>query len=208
MVASLQSMAQFTLMSDVDVTELVRERRRVRAELLTTYNHCVMRACVLALAQHPRLNAVVEDGEIRVLTSVHMGIAIPVAGGLVVGVVRDADRMSMAELVAASRAVVSQVKEGRAGAELLTGSTFTVSNLGSYGVDAFTPIINPPEVAIVGVGRVRERPIRSEDGFVWGHSMGLSLTVDHRAVDGVPAAAFLQAVGHHLQDPRAVLATT
>ncbi|HLY83752.1 MAG TPA: dihydrolipoamide acetyltransferase family protein [Acidimicrobiales bacterium] len=207
LVGSLQSMAQFTLMTEVDVTDLVRKRSEIRTELVTTYNHCVMRACVLALAEHPRLNAIVTDGEIRVQSSVHLGMAVPIAGGLVVGVIRDADRMSFPELIAAARSVVAEIKAGRAGADLLTGSTFTVSNLGSHGVDTFTPIINPPEVAIVGVGRVREHPLRRGEGFVWGHRMGLSLTVDHRAIDGVPAATFLQAVGHYLQDPEALFAS-
>jgi pyruvate dehydrogenase E2 component (dihydrolipoamide acetyltransferase) len=90
--------------------------------------------------------------------------------------------------------------------QLVTGGTFTITNLGTFGIDAFTPIVNPPEVAILGVGRITERPVRDQDSIAWTRRMTLSLTFDHRAVDGVPAATFLRAVTGQLEDPGALFA--
>jgi pyruvate dehydrogenase E2 component (dihydrolipoamide acetyltransferase) len=119
-----------------------------------------------------------------------------------VGVLRGADTMSLGEIAARSRELVRAIEAGHGTRDQLTGSTFTVSNLGMYGVDGFTPIVNPPEVAILGVGRIREHPVPAADGRVaWRSMVPLSLTVDHRAVDGVPAAQFLAAVASRLAEP-------
>ncbi len=199
--SSLQTMAQFSLSTTADVTELVRRREAVTGQIRVTYNHLVVRACALALGRHPRLNAVIEGDAIRERADINIGIAVPIADALIVPVLRNADRMTLADIAAASDAAVAQVQGGQATSDLVTGSTFTVSNLGSFGIETFTPIVNPPEVAILGVGRIVEQPTRAGGEIEWRQTMALSITVDHRAVDGVPAAQFLQDVVGLLADP-------
>jgi pyruvate dehydrogenase E2 component (dihydrolipoamide acetyltransferase) len=202
---SLQTMAQVTLTTEVDVTGLAHQRETLKDRLAVTWTDLIVRACTLALQAHPRLNATVEGDRIRLLPDIHVGIAVALDDGLVVPVLRDANRKSLPQITQESRALATRAQQGRATAEELTGSTFTVSNLGGFGVDAFTPIVNPPEVAILGVGRVVERPARHGGDLVWGRMLTLSLTFDHRAVDGAPAAAFLQTLSGHLQDPSTLL---
>jgi pyruvate/2-oxoglutarate dehydrogenase complex dihydrolipoamide acyltransferase (E2) component len=124
--------------------------------------------------------------------------------GLVVGVLRNVGDLALTELSARRKALTERVRAGRASVTELQGSTFTISNLGRLGIDAFTPIINPPEVAILGVGRITDQPAPSDAGITWRKSMTLSLTVDHRAVDGAPAARFLAGVADRLQAPAAL----
>jgi pyruvate dehydrogenase E2 component (dihydrolipoamide acetyltransferase) len=202
---SLQTMAQLTLTTEVDVTELADQREALKERLAATWTDVVVRACALVLPAHPRLNATVEGDRIHLLPDIHIGIAVALDDGLVVPVLRDAGRKSLRQTAEENRALVTRAQQGRATAEELGGSTFTVSNLGGYGVDAFTPIINPPEVAILGVGRVVERPARHDGELVWRRVLTLSLTFDHRAVDGAPAAAFLSALAGQLRDPAMLL---
>jgi pyruvate dehydrogenase E2 component (dihydrolipoamide acetyltransferase) len=202
---SLQTMAQVTLTTEVDVTGLAHQRETLKDRLAVTWTDLIVRACALALQAHPRLNATVEGDRIRLLSDIHVGIAVALEDGLVVPVLRDANRKSLPQITQESRALATRAQQGRATAEELTGSTFTVSNLGGFGVDAFTPIVNPPEVAILGVGGVVARPARHGGDLVWRRMLTLSLTFDHRAVDGAPAAAFLQTLSGHLQDPSTLL---
>jgi pyruvate/2-oxoglutarate dehydrogenase complex dihydrolipoamide acyltransferase (E2) component len=116
-------------------------------------------------------------------------------------VVRDADRKPLREIAQETQRLTQRAREGKLTQEEVTGGTFTVTNLGMYGVDAFTPIVNPPEVAILGLGRIIEKPARGPQGVEWRQMLTLSLTFDHRAVDGAPAAAFLQAVCKQLEAP-------
>ena len=194
-------MAQLTLTTEADVTDLVSRRDEVKAEIPVTYNHLLLRACAMALKKHPRLNAVVEADEIRECQEVNIGIAVPLPDGLIVPVLRHVDQMSLAEVVEQSDQAVALVRSRRATPDLMTGGTFTISNLGTFGIDSFTPIINPPEVAILGVGRITERPVRAGETIAWTRVISLSLTVDHRAVDGVPAAQFLQTLTELLGEP-------
>lgn len=204
MADSLHTMAQLTLFSDVDVTELVALRERLKAQGDVTYTDLIVRATVLALQEHPHMNAWLQDNEIRFQSAVHMGVAVAVEAGLVVPVVRDAEGKLLRELSQETRRLAEAARAGKLSQEEMSGGTFSVTNLGMYGIDAFTPIINPPEVAILGVGRIVERATRQGDGVAWQQGMTLSLTFDHRAVDGAPAAMFLQSIAQRLAAPAAL----
>jgi pyruvate dehydrogenase E2 component (dihydrolipoamide acetyltransferase) len=201
MLASLQGSAQYTLIRAVDVTALADWHDRGARPGGVTYADAVARAVVLSLAEHPNLNAHITGEQVRIASAIDLGIGIDTDDGLVVGVLRNAGHLGLAELSARRQAITERVRAGRADVAELQGSTFTISNLGSLGVDAFTPIINPPEVAILGVGRILDQPAPAAGGITWRKSMTLSLTVDHRAVDGAPAARFLAAVAGRLQAP-------
>ncbi len=201
---SLQSMAQVTLTTEADVTDLQQLRETLKQDFDLTYTDMIVKAAALTLREHPRLNAHVEGETIRLAQQIHIGIAVALEDGLIVPVVRHPDRKLLREIALETSHLAHQAREGGLTPEEVTGSTFTVTNLGMYGVDAFTPIINPPEVAILGVGRLVEKPVRGPQGVEWRQMLTLSLTFDHRAVDGAPAAAFLQAVRKHLEEPAAL----
>ena len=206
MLASLQGSAQYTLVRTADVTDLAEQHDSGALPGGVTYTDAVARAVVLSLAEHPNLNAHITGEQIRVAATIDLGIGIDTDDGLVVGVLRNAGDLGLAELSATRKAVAGRVRAGRADVAELLGSTFTISSLGSLGIDAFTPILNPPEVAILGVGRITDEPAPAEGGGItWHKSMTLSLTVDHRGVDGAPAARFLAAVADRLQAPAALL---
>ena len=204
---SLQAMAQVTLTTEVDVTDLAHQREALKDRLAVTWTDLIVRACALALQAHPWLNATVEGDRIRLLPDIHVGIAVTLDDGLVVPVLRDANRKSLPQITQESRALATRAQQGRATAEELTGSTFTVSNLGGFGVDAFTPVINFPECAVLGVGRIRRRPAVVGDQIVAREQVTLSLTFDHRIVDGAPAARFLQTLVQMIENPAPWLAT-
>jgi pyruvate dehydrogenase E2 component (dihydrolipoamide acetyltransferase) len=202
---SLQVSAQVTLVSEVDVSALVQLREELKQQFAPTYTDLVVKAVARALKEHPRLNAWIEDEQIRLVQATHIGVAVALDDGLIVPVVRDADRKSLREIAQETRRLVTRAREGALARDEVMGSTFSVTNLGTYGIDAFTPIINPPEVAILGIGRVVEKLVRIPRGAEWRHAMTLSLTFDHRVVDGAPAAAFLQSIGKHLEHPTEML---
>ena len=197
--ASLQSTAQLTLVTTADVTDLVAYRDTL--EPRPTYTDFVVKAAALALREHPGLNATIDGDRVRLLPDVHIGVATAVPDGLVVPVVRDADTVPLAQIARTSAELVAKVRAGTIGADDLSGSTFTVTSLGGQGIDAFTPIINPPEVAILGVGRILDQPTRDGDGVRWRKAITLSLTIDHQVVDGAPGAAFLETLAEFLGSP-------
>lgn len=204
MQASLRETAQLTLFTDVDVTQLVALRERLKGEGEVSYTDLLVKAVALSLREHPRLNAWLADNEVRPQPGIHVGVAVALDEGLIVPVVRDADRLSVAAIGQALRRLVAGARAGTLTPGEVTGATFSVTNLGMYGIDAFTPILNPPEVAILGVGRIVERAARQGDGLAWHSFLTLSLTFDHRAVDGAPAAQFLQILSRHLTNPKAL----
>jgi pyruvate dehydrogenase E2 component (dihydrolipoamide acetyltransferase) len=205
MVASLRDSAQFTLTRSADVTDLVRRHDRGEVPAGVTYTDVLAYAAVRSLADHPALNAHLVGDQIRLARDVHLGIGIDAGEALVVGVLHDAGRTGLAELAGRRRALAERVRGGRAGVAELQGSTFTITNLGSAGIDAFTPIINPPEVAILGTGRIVDQPVPDGTGLAWHRALTLSLTADHRAIDGAPAARFLATLAGYLSDPASLL---
>jgi len=154
-----------------------------------------------ALKAHPILNAALVGDEIHLLGEIHIGMAVALEDGLLVPVVRDADKRSLQEIAQETRRLAQGAREGTLTVDEVTGSTFTVTNLGAYGVDGFTPIINPPEVAILGVGRIVDKPAIHDGQIVRRSIMVLSLTIDHRIVDGAPGAKFLRTVKQLLESP-------
>jgi pyruvate dehydrogenase E2 component (dihydrolipoamide acetyltransferase) len=198
---SLQTSAQVTLNTEVDVSALVQMREELKTESDLTYTDLIVKAVALALKEHPRINAWIQGEQLRLVQDIHIGVAVALDEGLIVPVVQNADRKSLREIAQDTKRLAHCAHEGSLTHEEVTGSTFSVTNLGMYGIDAFTPIINPPEVAILGVGRITEKLVRIPRGAEWRQVMTLSLTFDHRAVDGAPAAAFLQSIRKHMEHP-------
>ncbi|HID87817.1 MAG TPA: 2-oxo acid dehydrogenase subunit E2, partial [Anaerolineae bacterium] len=145
MTESLQAMAQVTITTEVDATELVRLREQIRADFELTYADLVVKAAAKALREHPLLNATLVGDEIQLLEEIHIGVAVALEDGLIVPVVRDADKKTLQEIAQETRRLAERAREGTLTVDEVTGSTFTVTNLGMYGVEIFTPIINPPE---------------------------------------------------------------
>ena len=202
---SIQSMAQLTLTRQIDATELIALQQAMKAEgadiSVTDY---VLKAVTVALADHPSLNATLEKDVITQYARIDLGVAVALDDGLIVPVVRDAGTKPLAELSAEVRDLAERVRAKSAKPTEISGSTFTVTNLGAYGIDGFTPIINPPEVAILGVGRAMEVPTRDGDQVAWRQMITFSLTIDHRAVDGAPGAHFLHTLAEIIADPTAL----
>jgi pyruvate dehydrogenase E2 component (dihydrolipoamide acetyltransferase) len=201
MLRSIQQSAQLTLTTEVDAAALVAARARCQARMEVSYNDLLAWIIVQALMQHPALNATLEGDRLRHHKAIHLGLAVAVEDGLLVPVLRDADQLTLAQIAAQSRALIERARSGAAAPGELSGSTFSLTNLGAYDIDAFTPILNPPEVGILGVGRIREAIVPRNGQPALGHLMVLSLTFDHRAVDGTPAAAFLQAIKRLVESP-------
>lgn len=191
---SLQGSAQLTITSEVDVSQLIDRRQAVRQEFGATYTDFIVQACAHALRQHPRMNATLEDGTLRLNRGIHVGVAVALDEGLIVPVVRDTDRKSLEEIAGEAKTLAEKARAGQLTLEDVSGGTFTVSNLGMYGVDAFTPILNTPQTGILGVGRIVEKPAMYRGEIAKRSTMVLSLTFDHRVIDGAPAGAFLQTV--------------
>jgi len=204
MLHSLQTMAQLTLTTEVDVTEAMRIREGVGRHWPDTALsplHLAIKATARALRDHPRLNAWQREGAVELVDEINLGVAVALPEGLIVPTIRQADTKSLAEIAIEARALANQVRAGQASYDVVAGGTFTITNLGAYDIDAFTPIINPPQVGILGIGRVVEKPVVYEGEIAVRAMMFLSLTFDHRIVDGAPAAAFLKDVKTHLEDP-------
>lgn len=207
MLQSLTEMAQLTHGFEVSMDAVVQLRADMKDQYaalgvaVPSLNDFVVRAAALALRQHPILNATIIDKEIHLLGRIHMGLAVAVPGGLMVPVIQDADQLSLPELARATRDVAERCRSGSISLDELAGATFAVTSLGTYGVDFFTPVINPGNVGILGVGRMRDSGKWKGDNFVRTQVLTLSLTFDHRAVDGAPAAEYLQTIAQLLARP-------
>jgi pyruvate dehydrogenase E2 component (dihydrolipoamide acetyltransferase) len=201
---SLATTLHVTLTRDVDAEALVAARRRMLkgSGSALPYDAFFVKLFAQALREHPELNAVVENDTIVVLGDVHIGVAVAVPGGLVAPVVRDADGRSIVDIADAIDDLSRRAQVNQLRATDLEGGTATITNLGSYGIDAFTPIINPPQSAILGVGRIQPRPVVVHGQLVARNTCTLSLSFDHRVADGVPAAVLLNAVASGMQADR------
>jgi pyruvate dehydrogenase E2 component (dihydrolipoamide acetyltransferase) len=199
MMASIHGTCQLTLHAFADATALKRLRSGFKASKPelglsdVTLNDLVLFAVSRTLTQFPAFNAHFLGDKILQYSSVHLGMATDAPRGLLVPVIRDSQSLSLKGISVEVKRLVAKCKDGSATAEELSGSTFTVSNVGSFGIEAFTPVLNVPEVAILGVGTIIPKPVEAKDGtFSFVPHIGLSLTMDHQAVDGADAARFLK----------------
>ncbi|HEY2650777.1 MAG TPA: dihydrolipoamide acetyltransferase family protein [Solirubrobacteraceae bacterium] len=204
MAESRATVPDFELRCEVDMTAVVELRERLRdvADPVPSYNDFVVKAVALALRDFPRVNASYRDGAIETYSRINVGIAVAAQEALVVPTIFDADGLSLGEIARTSRTLAARVRDGSISPAELAGGTFTVSNLGMYGVDSFSAVINPPQVAILAVGSLRRRPVVLEDGGLAPRpTIMLSLACDHRALYGADGAQFLDRLRALLERP-------
>jgi pyruvate dehydrogenase E2 component (dihydrolipoamide acetyltransferase) len=207
MVESLHTAAQTTHRISVDMTEAGRVRDAYKkADKKLSYNDIVSYATCRALKDFPMMNAEMREDGIAVKDYVNLGIAVAVENGLIVPVIKDADLKNIEEISAATRVLADKAKNGTLGPDDYKGGTFTISNLGMFGLDSFVAIINRPESGIIAVGRIIKKPLVTDnDEIVIRPIMELTLTYDHRVIDGAPAAQFLAKVKAYLEQPYLLL---
>ncbi|WP_113386733.1 dihydrolipoamide acetyltransferase family protein [Bacillus pumilus] len=211
MMESLQTSAQLTITMKADVTKLtnlqqqLNETAIVRYDTKLTITDFVAKAAILSLLEHPAMNSQYHNGVVETFENVHLGMAAALDNGLAVPVIRHAERLTLIELAKSIKLYGQKAREGKLLHDEIQGSTFTLTNLGAYGVEHFTPILNPPEAGILGVGTMYDTPVYREDELCKGTILPLSLTFDHRVLDGAPASAFLSTVKAHLEEPISIL---
>ncbi|MGC9360203.1 MAG: dihydrolipoamide acetyltransferase family protein, partial [Anaerolineae bacterium] len=212
MARSHDETAPISLFAEADATAFVELREQLKdafAEELgfnIGYNDLLAYIVARCLREYPYVNVRLEEGGIRYLPEVNIGMAVDSERGLLVPVLRNADQKTVKELAIEFRELVTRAREGRAQPDDLSGGTFTITNLGMFGIDFFTAMINLPEAAILSVGRIRQEPAVVEGEIAIRSRMGLGLTADHRIVDGAPAARFLQAIVRYVEKPYLLLA--
>ena len=207
MMESLHGMAQATHRIEADMSACARLRDELMAlDVKISYNDLVIRCTAKALREHPMMNAAMGEGQILYKSAIHIGMAVATDKGLLVPVIPHTDQMSLQTLARYTQDLARRTKEGGIQPDELAGGTFTVSNLGMYGLDQFTAIINAPEAGILAVGAVKERPVALSGGGIAARpTLWLTLTYDHRIVDGAPAALFLARVKALLEHPALLL---
>jgi pyruvate dehydrogenase E2 component (dihydrolipoamide acetyltransferase) len=205
---SLSTTAQYTLHSSANAGGLLAVRKKMKASPATAdinINDLMVFCTVRALMEAPEVNATFTDGALYRYAAVHIGFACDTDRGLVVPVVRDAQDLSLVGVARRLKELAAHAVAGTIGVDDLQGGTFTISNLGSLGVESFTPVLNPPQVAILGVNAIGLKPVRKPDGNIeLIDSIGLSLTLDHQVVDGAPGAKFLRALRAKVEDAEAL----
>lgn len=211
MMESLQTSAQLTITMKADVTKLtalqseLNETAAARHYMKLTMTDFVAKAVVLSLLEHPAMNSQYQNDRVETFEYVHLGIAAALDHGLAVPVIRHAEKLSLIELAKSIKSYGKKAREGRLLHDEIEGSTFTITNLGAYGVEHFTPILNPPEAGILGVGKADHMPVYHGNELCKGTILPLSLTFDHRVLDGAPASQFLSTVKSYLENPVSIL---
>ena len=209
--ASIGPVPHFFLTIDVDMTRVMEARKRVNAHLDTmglkaSINDFVVKATAAALTRHPECNAWWQEDSIRQFNAVHVGIAVAVPDGLITPVIRNAQSKGIGQIGAEIREMAGRAQEKRLKPEEYTGSTFSVSNLGMFGIEEFTAVINPPEAGIIAVGAVEQRAVVVNGAVVAQPRMKITMSCDHRVIDGASGAAFLATLKRFLEEPAAILA--
>ena len=209
---SLSNMAQLTHNFSFDATQMLALRKQLKAHAEEmglaniTLNDIVLFAVSRVLMNHKDLNAQFLDDKMLVFENVNLGMAVDTPRGLLVPVIRNANKLSLNEIAVQAKKLAKAAQEGSINPDDLNGGTFTVSNLGSFGVESFTPVINPPQTGILGVDTIQTK-VRVVDGEIQAYqSMGISLTYDHRALDGAPASRFAQELCKTLENITVLLA--
>jgi pyruvate dehydrogenase E2 component (dihydrolipoamide acetyltransferase) len=206
MTRSVTTTAHVTLTAEADATALVELRHKlIQDGVNVSYNDLFLYILGRALREHPQLNASLEGDSIKLWRRIHIGLAVDTDRGLLVPVVRDVNRKGLVELGQDTQVLIDRAQTGQCMPDELSGGTFTLTNLGMFGIDAFTPIINLPECAVLGVGRIKRQPVMIGDHVVGRQMVWLSLTFDHRLVDGGPAARFLQRVVELVESPHLLM---
>jgi pyruvate dehydrogenase E2 component (dihydrolipoamide acetyltransferase) len=206
MAESKATAPHFYLDAEVDMTRAVEARGRVKEIAapdlnVPSFNDMIVKACGLALREHPRANGAYRDGRFELYSRVNVGIAVAARDTLVVPTVFDADRKGLWQIGNESRALAERVREGTITPPELSGATFTVSNLGMFGIDSFAAVINPPQAAILAVGAIKERPVVRDGEIATAHLMRLNLACDHRILYGAQGAEFLARIVGLLEEP-------
>ena len=209
MAQSRSTVPDFELRRELDMSATVALREQLRdvADPAPSYNDFMVRACALALRDFPRVNGSYRDGAIETFDRINIGIAVAADDALVVPTIFDADRKSLAEIGAVSRELAAKVRDGSVTPAELSGGTFTISNLGMYGLDSFAAVVNPPQAAILAVGSLKPRPVVAPDGatIVARPTVQVSLACDHRILYGADGARFLARLSELLESPLALL---
>ena len=206
---AFREIPHFSVTAEIDMSEAVRMKAALEKTagfpVPVTYTHMVLKATAIALTRHPRLNASYRDGALEVHAEVNLGMAVSVDDGLIVPVLRRADERSLAELADEARRLVALTKQGRFASEDLSGGTFTVSNMGMLDLESFTAVINPPQSAILAVGSIKPRPVVRDGALAVAHTMYVTVSCDHRIIDGVMAGRFLEELKGLLESPIALV---
>ena len=209
---SLINSAQLTLNSSFDATEILEFRQELKAkgERLgldkITLNDIILFAVSRTILNHRELNAHFLGDKMRLFNTVNLGVAVDTDRGLMVPTIFNAEKKSLLEISQEAKELINQCRQGRINPDYLQGGTFTVTNLGALGIESFTPVINPPQTAILGVNTIVQRARMIDGEIEYYPAMGLSLTFDHRAIDGAPAARFLKELVDNLENFRLLLA--
>ncbi|MGY5875729.1 MAG: dihydrolipoamide acetyltransferase family protein [Candidatus Thorarchaeota archaeon] len=196
-----------TMITEIDMTEVVSLRRELNERIEKThsirisFNDIIVKAVADTLEKFPKFNAMLSGNDLYIFDDIHIGVAMATGDGLIVPVVRNANKKSITEIAVQTKDMGKRAKKGALKAEELTGSTFTVSNLGPFQVDLFIPVINPPETAILALGQIKKKPVVIDDMIAIRSTMMASCAVDHRILDGAPAGQFLSALKDTLENP-------
>ena len=201
--ASLGPIPHFFLTTEVDMERAAEARSAL--EVKVSFNDIVIKAVALALTKHRACNAWFQDDHIRYWNEVHIGMAVAVEDGLITPVIRDADRKTLAQIGAEARELAERARNRRLKPEEYTGASFSVSNLGMFDIDQFTAVINPPEAGIIAVGSIVPKPVAEGDKVVVRRRLRLTMSCDHRVIDGATGAQFLKTLKQMLENPLAML---
>ena len=206
MAESKATAPHFYLQAEIDMSACVEARSRIKGmtpegEVVPSFNDMVVKACALALKAFPLANGAYRDGRFELYSRVNVGVAVAAEDALVVPTVFDADKKGLREIAADTRALAAKVRDGSITPPELSGGTFTVSNLGMYGVTNFSAVINAPQAAILAVGAITEKPVVRGGSITTAHILGVTLACDHRILYGAPAAEFLARIRGLLEEP-------
>jgi pyruvate dehydrogenase E2 component (dihydrolipoamide acetyltransferase) len=206
MAESKATAPHFYLSVEIDMTRAVEARSRMKAgtpegEPVPSFNDMVVKACAIALREHPRANGAYRDGHLELYSRVNVGVAVAAQDALTVPTIFDADRKGLREIARQTRELAGKVRDATITPPELSGGTFTVSNLGMYGIDSFSAVINPPQAGILAVGAINERPVVRDGEFAKAQLMSVTLACDHRILYGADGAQFLARIRDLLEEP-------